>query len=417
MTGGPSIAKTAVLASLLLTLIVPPQSCGAGVQAAAGGLRILASAEHAVAVVTATILRPRQLDVHGYVAQARVEQSFKGPFEIGEDVSVAWEELARMRPVRFTHGDRVLLCLESLPDLTLWKKRFQGGSDKVLVVANQGEAFLRAPDEATLHVLEHYLALGPAGREDPAGELYLARMVAEATSVVAAEALESLGGDALSSEVIDTLVAAAADEKRPLQLRRQVFSLFARKRTRAARSTLARLAESDSPARVQAIYTLGVLDGGLSDERIRALLTDPDVDARAVGVNFAKGGAWRPRVARIAVNDVSGKVRLSAARNLIETYGVDALDQIAVLLGDDEVTVRNGVARSIGQLGAIAVPRLTKIGNEGSFVSAQSAVLALTYAGSAGGRALADTATSHADARIRVLARLALGQGPSKHKH
>jgi len=412
------VVSVPVMLFMGVTLLAPFESRAAEVQAAVGGSRILASAERAVAVVTATILRPRPLDVHGYVAQARVEQSLKGRFEIGERVSVAWEELARMRPVRFVDGDRVLLCLEPLPNLTLWNRRFQGGNDKVLIIANQGEAFLRRPNETTLHLLAHYLALGSEGREDPAAQLYLALMVAEASPAVATEALQILDEAPNSAEVIDTLAEAAADESRSLQLRRLVIAWFARAQAQAARTTLAEIAAGDSPVRVPAIYALGVLDGGLSDERIAVLLADQDADARAVGVRFAKTDMWRSRVAIMAASDGSGKVRLSAARSLIETYGIDALDQVAVLLADDDdAELRNGVARSLGELGEVSVSSLAEIAETGSFVSAQSAVLALTYAGSAGGKALATMATSHADSRIRALARLALGQAPSKHKH
>jgi HEAT repeat protein len=301
-------------------------------------------------------------------------------------------------------------------------RRFPPSRGEVLAVSERGEAFLRAPDAKTTHLLEHYVELGAAGRNDPAAFGYLADMVAQAVEALALDALERLAEvDALAGKLPDSGVAmiarAASDESRPSVVQRRALALIADRRLQPARDTVLRLSKSgDSVVRQRALFALGDLDGGLSPDTVRVLLEDDDSRLREVGVTYVVGESADEILTKVVSADRAPRVRAIAAHRLVERKGALALDVVLPLLGDENALVRASVAKNVAGLGDVAIERLVALVKEGSEQEAQGGVLALSMAGPAGGKAISTIARDHSNPNIRGLAELALGKAPG-HSH
>ncbi len=159
-----------------------------------------------------------RVDLHGRAAELALERSLRGDLAPGERVRIAWEELGGDAPGRFRTGDRILVALEPLPDLSLWRQRFPEGG--TLAVAGRGAAFLRDPDPASVDLLAAYLALPAGARGGEAGSRALAALVAGAEPGLAAGALAGLAPLELGTPATGALARALAVETRPLDLRR-----------------------------------------------------------------------------------------------------------------------------------------------------------------------------------------------------
>ena len=98
-------------------------AAGAEVRPAAGGVHLFPALERSPVSVVAILEAPRALDGESYSAALQVEVVLVGDVAQGARLSIAWEELARSRRVRFRKGDRVLLSLEPLPGASIWRRR------------------------------------------------------------------------------------------------------------------------------------------------------------------------------------------------------------------------------------------------------------------------------------------------------
>src|SRR5690606_38189842 len=201
----------------------PGRAMGGGAEAAArapapasGGAPLLRAAAGARRVLAGTIEAPAALDRSGWAAWLRVDRELpaaeaRGPATAaGERVRIAWEELVPSRPPRFRDGERVLVALEPLPGWSLWRQRLPRRD--ALAVAEQGQAFLREPNPATIEALARWRALAAGERDGPAGADALAELVARAAAPLAEAATAELAAlPGLPTRLGDGGVQALAD--------------------------------------------------------------------------------------------------------------------------------------------------------------------------------------------------------------
>jgi hypothetical protein len=391
------------------------------VLAARGGRDFIVAAESSKLTAVGRVSAIKKIDLHGYAADLRVDQALRGAAKPGAVLKIAWEELAPSRPVRFSEGQRVLVCLDSAPNYTLWQKRFPDNLADVLAVSREGEAFLRDPDSKTLHLLGHYLALGKGARNDPAALGYLVDMVAAAPEIVALNVLDSINArDNVATMLPDgagaVLAGVAGDDSRSIDVRRSVLALIGRAKIRTARADIQPLTRPGADLRAAALHTVGILDDGLSAEVVAELILDEDGNVRAVAVLYLRTVDASETLVRLALTDRSPAVRVAAAHRLFVEQGKDALDDLAPALGDEDATVRTVVARDVAGLGDEVVEQLVGIADTGSERQAQGVVLAFTMMGGAGGNALSRLYKEHKNPKIRALAGITLGRMPG-HSH
>lgn len=374
----------------------------------------------ASAVVVGVVSEPKKIDLHGWSAGLRVDQLLAGEATPGDVVTMAWEELSIARPVRFADGERVLVVLSPLPTQSLWRKRFADAPDprKVRVVAGSGEAFLVAPDGATLNALEHYLAMAADARKGAPGEARLAELVSVGHPSIALEALERLetATAPLGVDAVSTLLAAARDPRRETSLRARALKLAAKQDSPMVRETATALSEPGSTLRVPAYRVLAGLPGALPPERTAALLSAADPELRVVGIEHIADAGARERLLGLLREDKDASVRLAAGEALLSRGGASAIADVIVLLDDPDAPVRNGIAGAIGALGSPAVEPLRKVADTGSERAALAAVLGLARAGNDGGAALVAITHLHPNEAVRTFAKLAIGRGIG-HSH
>ena len=389
-------------------------------QRAAGGSGILASIASASAVVVGVVSQPKKIDLHGWSAGLRVDQLLAGDGASGEVLTMAWEELSKSRPVRFVDGERVLVVLSPLPTQSLWRKRFADAPDprKVRVVAAGGDAFLVAPDGATLNTLEHYLAMAADARRGAPGEARLAELVFLGHPAVAAEALEQLEGrtTALGIDAVATLLKTARDPHHETSLRARALKLAARQDSPMVRETATALSEPGSALRAPAYRVLAGLPGALPPEKASALLTAPEPELRIVGIETIADPGARERLLGLLREDKDASVRLAAGKATLSRSGASSITDVLVLLDDPDAPVRNGIADAIGSFGSAAVEPLRTVVDTGSERAALAAVLGLARAGKDGGAALVAITHLHPNEAVRTFAKLAVGRGIG-HSH
>lgn len=353
------------------------------------------------------------MDLHGRAAELALERSLRGDLAPGERLRIAWEELGGDAPGRFRAGDRILVALEPLPDLSLWRQRFPEGG--ALAVAGRGTAFLRDPDAGSVDLLAAYLALPADARGGEAGAQALAALVAGAEPGLAASALTGLGPLELGAPVTEPLASALADETRPLDLRRGILGLAAERKLAALRPGIESLAAGAGPLAPDALEALARLDGSLPAARVRELLASPDAALRAVGVRHAGATLGVAGLADRLRSDPAAGVRAAAVAALAARGGEEALEAASSGFFDPEPVVRREAIMKIGARGAEAVPLCLRLALERRAPEAGAPLAALAVAGPAGRDALAELATRHDDPKVRELARLALGKPLPEH--
>jgi hypothetical protein len=415
----PRATPCRVLAAIAAGVALLPGASDAapdGALPAAGSPRLIGILERGPLALVGRIRAPESLDAHGFAAELEVERALVGEAAPGARVALVWEEPARARPPRFADGDRVLVGLEALPQQSIWAERIAepGRRARTLAVAERGDAFLREPSPGGLLVLEHYLALLPDERAAAPGVGRLAQLAEGAelplarAAVLRLDALRDLDA-ALEAASAGRLVAALLREDADAALQRDLLDLFGRHRPRAVRAELERRASGDVPdARV--IAALGRIEGELGPERTDLLLGSADAELRALGAGHAPATRSR-QLAALAAADPDAAVRAAAVERLVAVRGDAAIDAALVALEDPDAGVRAAAARSIGGLGARAVPALRHVVDRGSPLAAQAAIAALRGTGSREGhRELREIAAGHPDAGVRAVARLAIGQ-------
>jgi hypothetical protein len=405
-------------AALLCALTVAAAADGAAAAAAperarTGG-QLVAAAEAAEATVLGRVGEVRRLDRHGFAAPLHVERVLGGALAPGDAVTMAWEELAPSRPVRFGEGDRVVVALDPLPSGSLWSGRFPRRD--ALAVAARGEAFLVDPDAPTLDRLGAWLSIPAGQRSGGAGVLALAGLIEGAQPPVAASALARLGdvpglGAQLGGEATGLLAAVVSGAKeRPLELRRALLGLVASRRILALRAA-AEAAATDGPLEAPALEALAAIDGGLPAQRVAALLARPEGELRVVAVRHAGAALDADQLAALARSDPAPAVRSAALESLVARHGATVLDLAAPVLSDPDPGVRAAAARSLGALGAPAVPRLRALAERSRGGDAAGPIAALWEAGPQGQVAVRTLAESHPDEQARRLCRLLAGGG------
>jgi len=423
MTETRTLGFARTLLTLLTAALVALLYGGpAGAVAPAAGGAVLPAADVAVATVVGRVADVQRLDQHGYVARLEVERLVGGSLLNSRVVRIAWEELASARPPRFRERDRILVVLSAFPNASIWRGRLpEAASDmNVLGVAAAGDAFMAAPGAPTLDALAVYLALPAASRTDRDGATALAHLAATAPPALATLAvvqLDSIAGlDAkLSPAAVDDLRRILTEGHDPI-IQRAVVSLATQHRLQALRPTLNEQARTGSPLEAQAVEALAALDGGLSLDRVNALLKRRAPAVRAAAIRGAPANVSEDRLATLLRRDPSPLVRAAAVDTLLRIYRERAVALVASALGDGDASVRTAAARGIGNLGAAGVASLLAANPQVPPSTAAGMILALDSAGQAGSQALRDLAAHHPDEQVRVLARLALGQAPG-HTH
>jgi len=387
---------------------------GAGVPAP-GGEPLLAAAETATATALGTVLEPGQVDLHGWAARLRVERVLAGDLVPESAVRIAWEELSRGRPARFRDGDRILVALDPLPGASLWSQRFP--QRDALAVGAEGDAFLRAPDAASVETLAAFLALPAEQRSRTPGVEALTGLVSSAQPPLARAALARLaqvpGLDSkISYAARQQLARAAADAGRPAELRQGVLRLIGDRLLRSLRPAAELQAQKGSPLRGDALAALSALDGGLPAGRVARLLESEDPAVRAVAVRNTPGTPSERRLARLLREDPDPQVRAAAVETLLAAQGEAAVGSASPALFDGDAGVREAAVLGLASLGAAAVPTLENLVERRTVEEAKAPLAALALAGRPGREALERIATSHPDDQVRALARAMLGRGP-----
>lgn len=416
----------AVLAAAAAAAQDPPAPAAAEPDPApaAGGAALLGAAEGATAVVVGRVRGPERIDLHGWRAALVVERSLRGGRPAGDELAIAWEELAPRRPVRFADGARVVVALEPLPPGSLWSQRFP--KRDALAVAARGEAFLRDPEPGTLEPLAAWLALAPAARESTPGIESLAALSASGEPRVAASALARLDAVSLLAERVygseaaaETLAGLLADEARPPELRRHAFDLAARHALRTLEPAIEAQASRASDVQGAAVDALARLRGGLPTERAAELLRASDPAVRAAVARRGGEGVKLETLRALLAGDPAGDVRGAAAEALAERDGAASLDALVAALRDSDPGARAGAMRGLAGLGAAAVPALRREIWETAPTAEPGrlagAVLTLALLEPDGIAELRRIAHEHPSEKIRRLADLALGRIRDRH--
>jgi hypothetical protein len=416
--------RLVALGGCLVALAVAAPAPAAPVPAA-GGADLFRSMEGGGATVVGTVLQPRHVEGPAWRAELRIESALDAEIERGAVVPIVWEERARARPVRFGDGDRVLVVLGPLSGHSVWRQRFPEYAERsrLLMVAADGGAFLRAPRFGEVTTLEHFLGLAPEDRELNAGVGYLVRLVESGQPLLAEAAVGRLDRvGRLDSQLDPTsaqrLVAALLRTDLVPRQRDALLALIGERKLESLREPLEARANSGVLAPAPIFEGLGRLDGELTPAQTLRLVSNPDSPAhRAAGARYATGPESEKRLERLLRRDGAPEVRAAALTRLVELRGVDAIDRAVYGLEDEDPEVREAAIRSIGTLGPEAVQALREIVDSGSPYAAQGAVGALSLAGGeAGYRALVEIAETHPDEGVRTLARTALGR-PIGHRH
>src|SRR5690606_15489150 len=148
-------------------------------------------------------------------------------------------------------------------------------------VAEQGQAFLREPDPATIEALARWRALAAGERDGPAGADALAELVARAAAPLAEAATAELAAlpglpTRLGDGGVQALADALADGARGEPVRLALLRLAGAQRIAALRPAVAARTEEGPPLAAAAWEALAALDGGLPEATLRRLLASPD---------------------------------------------------------------------------------------------------------------------------------------------
>lgn len=380
------------------------------------GVRLLQALETTPLAVIGRVGECAAIDLHGWRAALVVESALVGEAKAGETLTIAWEELSGARPERFVTGERLLLALEPLASGSLWRARFPDVVEYVRVraVSQRGLAFLRSPSLGSVQLLAHYLALPAGGRASPAGRAHLLALAAEgerALAVSAAARLATLGAGApLEAGEATLALQALTRAEGDGELSGELLTWIARTRPPGLAERLDAALAADPRAPANFVSARAALPGGIANEHLATLLGDPAPARRAAAAGAATA-AESPRLAALARRDPAPEVRIAALRRLAALDGARSLEALLEAFPDREPAVRAEAARLAAGLGPGAVPRLREVALGWPSPAPETAVSALRLSNSPEAvealRVLADT---HADARIRALAALAVGR-------
>jgi hypothetical protein len=368
--------------------------------------------------VVGRVEAPTRIDQHGFSARLRVEREIgAAPPAPQETVRIAWEELAPERPVRLPDGARVVVALEPLPGLSLWRHRFP--QRDALAVAASGEAFLRAPDDATIAALTRWAQVAPEDRNRPPGIGALAVLAADAMAPLGGAAVARLGtipglAGGLDADATATLARAIGDEGRSTEVRIHLLSLAGSRRIAALRPAAATATAAGPPLAGAAWQAVAEIDGGLPPDVLRERLRDRDAGVRAVAVVWAVGTPEEERARHLAAADPVAEVRAAAVRALIEKRGRDALEIGYDALFDAAPTVKSEAAQQVARFGAEVVPHLRELALARTGQAASGPLASLALSGPEGRAALEAIAHEHSDEETRGAALLMLGRDPRR---
>lgn len=408
--------RCAAVASALALALAWGRVGAAQAPPAPGGVRLVAALEEAPLAAVVVLDAPQPIDDEAWRATGSIESSLRG--SAPERVSIAWEERARLRPVRFAAGDRVLLALEALPGYSIWQQRIPDPEQRVrtLSIAEGGGAFLRSPSPGGLLVLEHYLSLPPDLRARNAGVGYLIQLAESAERPLAEAAVERLASVRRLDPEIDPTSAtrwihALLRPDASDGLREGLLALCGSAHLLSLRPPLQSLADREPPAPALAFEALGRIEGSLPSARAQRLIVMRDsASHRRVGALYASGAALE-QLPSLLRSDPAPEVRGAAAARWLDAKGIAGLDRVRPALRDSDPRVRDATLLELARLGPGAVPALRAEVDSAPPEGARSAVAALALAGGpASARALAEIAELHPDPGVRLLARTALGQ-------
>jgi hypothetical protein len=379
---------------------------------------LLREAESAPRVVAGRVETRQQLDAQGWLLTLKLRRVLRGPGDPGTLVRVAWEEPAPGNEGRFRVGEQLLLALAPLPAQSLWTQRLP--ERDAWFVAARGAAFLRAPDEVTLHELARWLALPAEERRSEQGvELLL--VVATGPSREMGLAALDLAGAApgLASQLNPrserALTFLVGEPERFGARSARAAEVVGARRLARLRPPIAAQARPGSPIEEEATRALAELDGGLDPERVRQLLSADDAHLRALGVEFARGTDSEAGIGDLIASDPAPEVRAAAVDRWITWRGLEGLPQARTALLDADRRVRARAILAVGGLGGGAVFALREMVEGHSASEAVGAVGALRLAGPEGLAALREIEATTEDPDLARLIRAALGEAEPRH--
>jgi hypothetical protein len=400
--------------ALALALLSAPAFAQAKKPRAAPGA-LLVPAERAQHVVVGTLARPRALDAQGWSAELAVERVLAGGAQRGAKLRVAWEELAPSRAVRFAAGERVLLALEALPNGSLWMTRFP--KRDAFAIAARGDAFARAPNDASVDALARHLALPRAQRDQHAGVAALAEIALRAEFALAREALVRLAGiPSLAAKLSEpgraSLAALLASAERGVPLRAGALALIAQRKLSALIPEVRELAVRDGPLAPPAVEALGAL-GALEESAVRSYLAAVDPKLRAAALRAAPNALDASQIARLARRADAASVRVAALEALVRREGPRAADVATEALFDADDEVRAAALKALPAFPAEAshLLRARAFGARADDAETRKLALAgLAQLGREGAAVLAEIARDHPNEEARELATFLLGR-------
>ena len=398
------------LAPFLLTL-------GSIATSAAAEGNVLDAIESAPIVVVAEVENVTRLAHAGFQADLVVRRSLHRGQVVADSMTIAWEEPAPSLAPRFEAGRRVLVAAVPLPTASIWRLRVpdEVARRDLVGLAGDGAGYLLRPSMGELEVIEHFLAVDVDARLGDAGALYLARLCAVGGSRLAVAAARRLTDfhrlsdhltPAAAHAIVDALVRPGMRE-----LESALLEMLSTHRPPALQRPLEARIKARQGGIPSSLYAaLGVIDGRLDDDVSERLLASQTPRDRETAVRHASGPRAQAMLRRLIRRDESAAVRAAAVHRLATLDGVDALPDLLRGLEDPAAAVRLASAKAAAGLGSEATAALHEMAMRDSSEAARAAVAALSMVGATARALLADLSTQHADAGMRTLATIAIGQ-------
>jgi len=401
--------KGAWLAAAAGALALAAQGAAAAGFGTSGGTTpgLLAAASAAEVVVMGRAGETERIDRHGRATWLVVERVVYG--DPPQPLRVAWEDLAPRRASRLPQGEPVLLALDPLPGLSLWRQRFPAGG--VRVIGARGSALRVAPAAETLAALGAFLALSAQQREGAAAVPSLVALVAAPDPGLAREALARLDAlpglaRALEGPAGEQLAATALRDDGPVERGEAILALGGRRRLQALLPAARAASAAPGPLEAAGWQARAEIAGGLAPAEVAALLARDDGRLRAVGARWLRGEDRLVRLRTLLREDPDGQVRASALRALA---GEATVTELVASLADPDPSVVHAALPEIAGRGEPCVEPLLGLVERGPGPIRPRALAALALIPE--GRApLARLAREHPDPQVRGFAALALGR-------
>jgi hypothetical protein len=412
------LGSSLIAAVILSSCSRPPDT---GPRAHEDALALLGAVSVAEAYVFGEIGRVARIDRTGYRAHLAVRAVISGAVRAGDQIEIAWEELATQRAPRFAKGDVVVLALAPLPSSTLWLHRFppQLRNNKVFLVAANGDAFLRGADPNRIAPLRAWVVLPPSERAGSAGARALARVVAggeERLALAAAQILRgSYSADKLEDPDVVAALTGAMRHHQNAEVLEAILGLLENRPVPALRPIVLELAARDhEPLKLAAWRVLARWADPAAREQLAAWAASSDPRWRVLAAE-ASAVAGKYQWLDSLSTDAAPEVRLRVAGSSTQPDDAEAIPRLAKLLGDADANVRRTAARSLAQQGTQAMTVLQDALNSNDPNRAAAAVLALAEMGEQGKALLLRASAEHPEESVRKLAQLAIGQPQHEH--